>query len=52
MIGYLISTPVLYYEIPGISNAIAIHTTILFTFLGAALFLIGQEKSEISENKE
>ena len=46
VLGYLIGQPLLYYEIPGFSNAIAIHTTSLFALLGVAIFIIGriQEK--------
>ncbi len=42
VLGYLTSAPMLYYEIPGLSNAIAIHTTLLFSLLGLAIVLIGQ----------
>ncbi|MCX6738608.1 MAG: hypothetical protein NT098_00965 [Candidatus Parcubacteria bacterium] len=44
-VGYLIHSPLLYYEIAGFSNAIAVHTTILFAFLGLAIFLIGRRQT-------
>lgn len=44
LIGYIVNQPFFYYEIPGFSNAIAIHTTILFALLGASIYLIGREQ--------
>ena len=46
VVGYLTNMHTLYYEIPGFSNAIAIHTTILFALLGVAIYLIGQGQEE------
>jgi hypothetical protein len=43
IVGYIAEIPYLYYEIPNFSNAIAIHTTILFSLLGLAIFLIGKD---------
>jgi len=45
VLGYITHIPFLYYEIAGFSNAIALHTTILFSFLGLSIFLIGNEKN-------
>jgi len=51
--GYLSNLPILYYEIPGLSNAIAANTTTLFALLGLAIFLIGREQEEqLYENQE
>lgn len=36
IIGYLISIPSLYYLVPGVSSAMAVHTAILFVFCGLA----------------
>jgi len=44
LIGYITNIPALMYEIKGISNAIAIHTTTLFALLGVALVFIGKNK--------
>jgi cytochrome bd-type quinol oxidase subunit 1 len=43
VIGYITRIPYLYYEIPPLSNAIAIHTTALFSLLGLAIFLVGKD---------
>lgn len=43
VIGYIVNLPFLYYEIPGYSNAIAMHTTLLFALLGLAIYSIGKE---------
>ncbi len=43
VIGYVFNNSYLTYEIPGISNAIAVHTTILFVLIGTALILLGKE---------
>lgn len=45
ILGYLLNIPFLAYEIPGISNMIAIHTTILFAILGMAIFLLRKDRS-------
>lgn len=42
VIGYLVDLPILYYEIPGVSNAMAILTSVMFAFLGLAIFKIGE----------
>lgn len=44
LVGYMANIPFLMYEIKGFSNAIAIHTTILFALLGMALLFIGRDK--------
>ena len=49
VVGYIENLPILYYEIPEFSNAIAINTTILFAFLGLAIFLIGQQQEKTNE---
>jgi hypothetical protein len=41
IVGFLTNQPVLYYSFEGISNAMAIHTAILFATLGACLILCG-----------
>jgi hypothetical protein len=46
VIGYLADLPILYYEIHGISNAMAVHTSTLFAFLGLAIFKIGKEQQK------
>jgi len=40
IIGYLINVPVLYYYINGLNSAMAFHTAILFTLLGAGLICL------------
>lgn len=50
VIGYMLNSPILYYEIPGISNAIAIHTTALFALLGLAIYLLKAEQKTTYEN--
>ena len=49
VIGYITNLPILYYEIPGFSNAIAVNTTILFVCLGLAIFLIRQQQEQKNE---
>lgn len=44
IIGYIISAPALYYLVPGISSAIALHTAILFVFCGLAIISIKGSK--------
>ena len=44
ILGYLTKIPFLYFEIPGISNAIAVHTTILFALIGLSVILLGTNK--------
>lgn len=48
VIGYVLKNPYLTYEIPGVSNAIAIHTTILFSLLGLSLILTGKDWNNLS----
>lgn len=35
--GYLLDAPALYFSMPGLSTAMAVHTAIVFIFLGAGL---------------
>lgn len=51
IIGYILNIPLLYYEIPGFSNAIAVHTTALFVLLGLAILLISKHKQKPSPQK-
>lgn len=37
LVGYLLDKPILYYYVPGISSAMAIHTAVLFFVLGICL---------------
>jgi hypothetical protein len=46
VLGYVVHIPFLYYEIPGLSNAIAFHTTSLFALLGFSIFLIGNRQDK------
>ena len=51
VVGYVTGNAFMMYEIKGISNAIAIHTTILFTLIGLALVLIANQKITLSNEK-
>lgn len=54
LLGYTIDSPLLYYQVSGISGAMAIHTAIAFclTGLGMMLFVIPKAKEkEISKSK-
>lgn len=42
LIGYLLRIPSLYFAIKGVSNAMAIHTGILFLLIGISLYLLGK----------
>ena len=44
LIGYVLGNPVLFYLIDGISTAMAVHTALLFIFLGAGIFLLSKLK--------
>ncbi len=44
IVGYVINQPSLYYYIVGISSGMAIHTSILFTILGIAIILAGNNE--------
>jgi len=44
IIGYALNIPFLYYQIGGISTAMAAHTAIFFVMLGVALALLGENK--------
>lgn len=46
LMGYIFNVPFLMYEIKGFSNAIAIHTTILFSLLGLALLFVAKDKTD------
>lgn len=43
-IGHLTSTPLLYYDIPGINTAMPLHGAVLFILLGVGLISIGGKK--------
>jgi hypothetical protein len=45
-IGYLLNIPELYYNIPGFSTSMALHTAILFVLSGIAFMLICKEKGD------
>jgi len=47
IIGYLISQPVMYYEIESISGAMAFHTAILFTLSGVVILSYSFVKSYV-----
>ncbi len=49
VVGYAANLPILYYEIPKLSNAIAINTAILFALSGLAISLIGHQKEQSNE---
>ncbi|MGQ0606384.1 MAG: sensor histidine kinase [Candidatus Nitrosotenuis sp.] len=44
LVGYIFNLPFLYYNFENISNAMAVHTSVLFLFTSAALILIGKDK--------
>jgi hypothetical protein len=44
VIGYLVTMPVLYYYVPGVNTAMAMHTAILFVLLGVSLILLRARK--------
>jgi HAMP domain-containing protein len=43
ILGYLFGIPSMYFAISGISNAMAIHTAVLFLIIGIALVLLNKE---------
>ncbi|MEW6035656.1 MAG: hypothetical protein AB1529_03515 [Candidatus Micrarchaeota archaeon] len=43
IMGYLLGIPSLYFDIPGLSNPMAIPTALMFVLLGAALVSIAQD---------
>lgn len=45
MMGYVFHEPALYYDIEGVSSAIAIHSAVLFSFLGIGFIMQGMSKS-------
>jgi len=47
IIGYLISQPVMYYEVESISGAMAFHTAILFALSGVAILSYSFVKSYV-----
>ena len=47
IIGYLISQPVMYYEVESISGAMAFHTAILFALSGVAILCYSFVKSYV-----
>ncbi|MDD5773031.1 MAG: hypothetical protein PHX78_06145 [bacterium] len=44
ILGYSINLPLLYFDIPGKSSAMAIHTAILFVLFGAGIVLTERNK--------
>ena len=42
--GYIFNIPLFYYDIEGLSSAMALHTAILFVLLGLGLILTGKIK--------
>lgn len=40
ILGYMFSVPIFYYTITGISNAMAVHTAILFVLIGISFGLL------------
>ena len=47
LVGYATNEPSLYYNFQGVSNAMALHTSILFIMLGSAMILL---RSHFKEN--
>ncbi len=47
--GYIFGIQILYYYIPGVTTAIAVHTSIAFVLCGAALVICGLNKIKVSE---
>ncbi|MDO8622884.1 MAG: hypothetical protein Q7R52_01455 [archaeon] len=45
ILGYILGIPLLYFAIPGISNAMAIHTAFLFLIIGIAFILLSNKDS-------
>ena len=52
VIGYVVNQPALYFEIKGISNAIAFHTSIMFILTGIALFLTWKDDETKNYEKD
>jgi len=44
VIGYILNAPLLYYYLPGINSAMALHTAILFVLLGIGLLCLSSEE--------
>jgi hypothetical protein len=44
VVGYIINLPLLYYTVEGVSTAMAFHTALLFTLLGAGMVILGKVK--------
>jgi len=54
LLGYSISEPTLYFHVPGISGAMAIHTAIAFCLVGIGLVLFAKpivQEKEITKRK-
>ncbi len=48
LVGYVTNLPSLYYDYPGISSAMALHTSVLFVMLGSAMILLRSYYQEMS----
>jgi hypothetical protein len=44
IVGYIVNNPVLYFNIAGISTAMAFHTAILFVLLGIGFFAVSRRQ--------
>lgn len=42
VLGYVFSVPTLYFYVPGVSTAMALHTALLFGCIGMAMLLMGR----------
>jgi len=49
LLGYAIEEPILYYQVDGISGAMAIHTAIAFCLIGAGIMLFVKPKIQEKE---
>lgn len=49
-VGYLFDAPSLYYFVPEISTAMAVHTALAFELLGAALYLERSPAGPLTDN--
>jgi signal transduction histidine kinase len=48
LVGYAANMPTLYYVYQGVSNAMALHTSVLFVMLGSAMILLRSYYQEMS----
>ncbi|WP_165776395.1 sensor histidine kinase [Candidatus Nitrosotalea bavarica] len=47
LVGYITNLPLLYYASPGVSTAMALHTSVLFVILGSGMILLRSYYQEI-----